>query len=33
MAIKLTGYVSGAGVLTRVSRQSLSLLPGPFAWP
>lgn len=33
MAIKLTGYVAGAGFLTRESYQSLRLLLGPFAWP
>jgi len=31
MAIELTGYVAGAGFLTRESRQSLRLVPRPFA--
>ncbi|BAR60661.1 hypothetical protein ABIF50_004761 [Bradyrhizobium diazoefficiens] len=31
MAIKLPGDVSGAGFLTRKSRQSLRVVPRPFA--
>jgi hypothetical protein len=31
MAIELTGYVAGAGFLTRESRQSLRLVSRPFA--